>query len=201
MKTWNELGKDIGLNARVEGSIHPHAPEERAHLYRSHDDGGTEYEFLNLIHAFVLALKPEAVLETGTYGGLGTLAISHALALNGTGKLWTVDIEMCDPARKLIEQSNLSQRVEFVTMDAYEFIKTVDRKYDMAFVDSGGARLQEANLLVSLNRLSPHAVVLLHDASPYRVGMERSWHTIFTEECSLKGFTIPFSRGIRIMYQ
>jgi predicted O-methyltransferase YrrM len=44
-------------------------------------------------YAFVRALQPEHVVETGTQLGLGSCAIAAALLRNGHGRLTTVDIE------------------------------------------------------------------------------------------------------------
>ena len=58
------------------------------------DDGdATEHEVTELVAAFVRALQPELVVETGSYSAQTSLAVGEALARNGHGRLVTLEIE------------------------------------------------------------------------------------------------------------
>src|SRR6266852_4575937 len=61
-----------------EADVHPHVPAERAELFDAFNTGTTEFELLNWVHATVMLIKPEAVLETGAANGLGTIALASA---------------------------------------------------------------------------------------------------------------------------
>lgn len=54
---------------------------------------GVEYEVGGLLYAVVRALKPEIVVETGTFKGFSTLMIAQALKENKAGHVHTIDIE------------------------------------------------------------------------------------------------------------
>lgn len=54
---------------------------------------GTEHEVSTLIAAFVTALQPDTVVETGSYRGQTSRAIGLALQENGQGHLHTVEID------------------------------------------------------------------------------------------------------------
>lgn len=200
MKTWSQISAELNLALLNEGDIHPHVSEERAHLFHSHDNGATEFEWLNLINAFVMATKPTLCIETGTYTGLGTIAIAAALEWNNHGRLITLDIDECETAKKLIAGYDLSGRVDFVKSDARKFISDwYGLKFNFAFIDSGGERLQETNLLHARGLMSSGAPIILHDASLLRNPGE-TVGSQFERECSIKGHTISLSRGIRIMF-
>lgn len=201
MNNWEIIASELGLCKLCESDIHPHCPEEKSHLFHSSDSGGTEFEYLNLINALVRASKPEHCLETGTYTGLGTLAIASALSWNGSGILHTIDIEECVDARGRVSAYGLGGHVDFVVKDALEFCKTYEGPpLGFVFIDSGPTRIDETNTLLERKKLAPGAIVVLHDASPLRTGMANTWHHVFEDRCPLKGHTMPLSRGLRIMF-
>src|SRR5271169_5705555 len=56
------------------------------------DVDSTEAEVSELVAAFVRAIQPELVLETGCWHGFTTAAIAQALARNGHGRLVSVEL-------------------------------------------------------------------------------------------------------------
>jgi predicted O-methyltransferase YrrM len=200
MKSWSQISDELRLSNLIEGDVHPHVPQERAHMFHAHDPGATEFEFLNLIHALVLATKPTLCIETGTYTGLGTIAIASALAWNNHGNLITLDTDECKAGRELIAKYALGDRATFVTRSAIDFIRSYsEQPFQFAFIDSGSERLEETNLLHERVLLAPGSIVVLHDASPFRNPGE-TIGSRFERECSLKGHTISLSRGLRLMF-
>ena len=63
------------------------------HYWHAHDGMATEIEVLELVGAFVRALQPEIVVETGTHRGFGAEAIGLALQANGHGHLYTLEVD------------------------------------------------------------------------------------------------------------
>ncbi|WP_431677319.1 class I SAM-dependent methyltransferase [Kitasatospora sp. KL5] len=112
-------------------------------------------------YAFVRALRPEFVVETGTNRGLGSAVIAAALLRNGSGRLATVDID--DRAGELIVPP-YDKVVDHVIGDSLEFLAgPVVRQHpiDLLFVDTGWTPEHErAELAAATPLLSPGAVVL-----------------------------------------
>lgn len=202
MTTWERITSELKLDAINESTIHPHDLRERAHLFHVRDgSGSTEFEFLNLLHAFTLALKPSMALELGTFTGMGALSIASALQQNGFGVLLSVDTEECREARAHQRTYKLEKWIEFIQSDALTFCETWRQEpFDLVFVDSGSGRLLETNALLQRGKLAPGALVMVHDASPFRVNANPSWGEIFEKDCKLAGHTICLSRGVRIMF-
>ncbi len=73
-------------------------------------------------YAIVRALQPDLVYETGTHGGLGSLAIASALRENGHGRLITFDI---DPRAGEMLTDRLP--VELIVGDTRETLRTAIR--------------------------------------------------------------------------
>ena len=202
MKTWDEITAELGLAAQIEGVVHPHDLRDCAGLFHVRDNSGsTEYEFLNLLHALVLAMKPSRVIETGTFNGMGTLAIAHALTWNGVGRLWTVDLEDCQEAKQHIHDYGLGLCVEFVRSDSADYCaRYLGEPFDLAFIDSGDGRLKETMTLMDRGMLRAGSLVLLHDAGPHRREFSSSWKEAFDKDCPLESYTLPLSRGLRMMF-
>src|SRR5262249_34901863 len=113
------------FGTQPETMDHPHVPEEKAHLFTALDNGSTEFEVLNLLHALVSTFKPEVALETGTYRGFGAIAMASAMAANGVGRLHTVELnpDNADEARSNIDRFDpgLWERLELHHDDSCRF--------------------------------------------------------------------------------
>jgi predicted O-methyltransferase YrrM len=197
---WNHIVQDLGLSERKESEVHPHAPEERAELFRAADGGSTEYEYLNLIHALVLAAKPLLVLETGTFRGYGTLALASALHSNGLGELITVDQGGCSEAKTLLQKYGMDM-VRFVQSDSVQFCaQWTGDPFNLVFHDSGmSVRHRENDILQRRGKLAPQALAIFHDASPLRYGVDCSWELIQYLNQPRNGLAFNLSRGLRIV--
>jgi len=67
----------------------PECPHpERWHMY---DSMSAEVEVLDFLKALVITIKPELVVETGTFSGLSTLRIAEGLRENGGGRVITCE--------------------------------------------------------------------------------------------------------------
>jgi len=64
----------------------------RPEWWHAHGAGATEIEVTELVAALVRALQPEIVVETGVLHGQTTRAIGDALARNGHGTLYALEI-------------------------------------------------------------------------------------------------------------
>jgi predicted O-methyltransferase YrrM len=122
----------------------------------------TEVEVLELVGAFVRALQPEVVVETGTHRGFGAEAIGQALARNGHGHLFTLEID--ERLHAEASERVVGLPVTCLLMPAEDF--TPPAPIDFAWFDS------ETNLRVSeFLRYRPlmhdRTVVGFHDTSPH----------------------------------
>ncbi len=136
----------------------PECPEPAR--WSAPDGDATEVEVSALIGAFVAALKPDYVIETGTYQGDTTVVIGQALKALGRGHLLSIDI---DPSRTQQAQSRVDGLpVTLLTAKASDVIPT--EPVDLIFID--------ASLDDRLNQLqtfkmhaSPRCVILFHDSA------------------------------------
>ncbi len=96
-----------------------------------------------LLKMFVQMIKPNNVLEIGTYSGYSALCM--AKGLNEGGMVYTIDIfdELEDFTRPWISNSPWADKVKFYIGDAMEFIPKIGIKYDMAFIDGNKRKYLE----------------------------------------------------------
>lgn len=202
MSAWWTIVTEQNLAAHRETNVHPHAPEERADLFRCAGGATTEFEYLNLLHALVLAAKPGNVLETGCFKGMGTLALASALAANGFGTVHSIDLKPPEELTANLQRYGLTDRVRIVASDSVSFCATyTGEAFDFVFFDANiHGRAREHDLLARRGKLTPGALCVFHDASPLRHQVMTSFDYIrYTE--SLPGIVFPLSRGLKISQQ
>ena len=81
-------------------------------------------------------IRPNAILEIGTYTGYAALCLAEGLQENGT--LDTIDIneELYDFQRKYFDQSKWKDQIHQHLGNALEIIPTLNKKFDLVFIDA-----------------------------------------------------------------
>jgi hypothetical protein len=137
-----------------------HCPHpERWH---STDSDSTEAEVTALVAAFVTALQPDYVVETGTNIGHTAYAIGRALQESGRGRLVTceTDPNFVEVARRRCE----GLPVEVHHGSSLDWIP--DQPIDFAFFDSL-VQIRADELLRYLPTMHANTVVGFHDTGPH----------------------------------
>jgi len=81
-------------------------------------------------------IKPQNILEIGTYTGYSALCLAEALPDNG--KVITIDIneELEDMVNGYIYKSGYKDKIDYRVGDAVEIIPTLDISFDLVFIDA-----------------------------------------------------------------
>ncbi len=97
-----------------------------------------------LLKMLVAMIKPQTILELGTFAGYSTLCMAEAL--QDDGKIYSFEIkdELEDFTRSWIEQSGLSDRIEFIIGDALLEAPKLGITFDLIFIDSDKRTYREA---------------------------------------------------------
>lgn len=134
----------------------------RPEYWHSDDPDSTEHEVTLLVAAFVGALQPEFVVETGTAFGQTAEAIGRQLRANGHGLLVTLEP---DPARAAFSRDRCTGLpVEVLEVASLDY--TPAGPIDFAWFDSL-LHLRAAEYLRYRPWLSERAVVGFHDTGPH----------------------------------
>jgi predicted O-methyltransferase YrrM len=140
----------------------PECPHpERWHMY---DSMTAEVEVLDFLKSIVTTIKPELVVETGTFSGLSTLRIAEGLKANNLGRVVTCeyDAKVFAAAKERFAASGLAEWIDARNESSLEM--KVDGRIDLLFCDSD-APIREQEVRKFLPQMNPHGLILMHDAS------------------------------------
>ncbi|OFY88925.1 MAG: methyltransferase, partial [Bacteroidetes bacterium RIFCSPLOWO2_12_FULL_31_6] len=81
-------------------------------------------------------IKPKHILEIGTYTGYSAICLAEGLQQKGT--LDTIDLneELETIAKKYFIKTGLEQQINLIHGDATKIIPTLNKKYDLVFIDA-----------------------------------------------------------------
>jgi len=142
----------------------PECPHpERWGMY---DSMTAEVEVLEFLRTLVTTVKPNLVVETGTFLGVSTLWIAEGLRLNGLGRIISCefDPQVFAAAKEKIEASEFRDLIDLRNESSLEM--KVDGAIDLFFSDSD-MPIREEEVRRYLPQISPFGLILMHDASSH----------------------------------
>ena len=114
-----------------------------------------------VLSMFAKMLRPQAILEIGTYTGYSALCMAEGLAKGGV--LHTIDIneELETRIRKFFDQSDYADNIHLHIGNAIDIIPALEEEYQLVFIDADKSNYSAYyNLLI--DRL-PSGAVLIAD--------------------------------------
>jgi len=81
-------------------------------------------------------VKPEYILEIGTFTGYSSLCLAEGLRANG--KLYTIDTneETSLIAKKYFDRSAYSNQIHLIQADARNYVPEMQQQFDLVFIDA-----------------------------------------------------------------
>jgi predicted O-methyltransferase YrrM len=152
---------------RLQPEYHRPTPEcphpERWHMF---DSMTAEAEVLEFLRTIVTTIKPDLVVETGTFSGLSTLWIAEGLKANGRGRVITCefDAKVYENAKARIATSGLAEWIELRNQSSLDM--QVQGTIDLFFSDSD-VPIREREIRRFLPQINPFGLILMHDASSH----------------------------------
>ncbi|QQS31590.1 MAG: class I SAM-dependent methyltransferase [Acidobacteriota bacterium] len=112
--------------------------ELREHCYAHYEDRSMLSGFFQgrVLSMFSHMIRPNVVLEIGTYLGYSALCLAEGLA--DGGKVITLDIQEDTNrvAKSFVERTEYAASIEFRLGNALEIIPTLDETFDIVFIDA-----------------------------------------------------------------
>ena len=153
-------------------------------------------------------IRPETILEIGTYTGYATLCLAEGLTKNG--KIHTIEIneELIDFQKKYFDKSKFKNQIFTHIGDAIDIIPKLKFKYDLIFLDADKAnypnymemvvpKLKKGGVLVADNVLWNGKVL---DYQQKRDDIETKGIKLFSElvkkNSSLQTLLLPIRDGL-----
>ena len=156
---------------RAQGALlaeyHRATPEcphpERWSMY---DSMTAEAEVLEFLRTLITTVKPELVVETGSFLGVSTLWIAEGLKANGFGKIVSCEFDpvVFQKAKEKVAASGLAEWIELRNESSLEM--QVDGTIDLFFSDSD-MPIREQEVKRFLPQVRPTGLILMHDASSH----------------------------------
>ena len=164
----NEELRIKSLKRELEQYILQHIEPEPEYLYRLwratnihtiHGRMASGHLQGRLLKMLVSMIRPQRVLEIGTFSGYS--AISMAEGLPEGGKLYTFEIndEMEDFTRPWIEGSAVADKIEFIIGDALQEAPKLGITFDLVFMD-GDKRTYRDCYEMTMGILRPGGFIL-----------------------------------------
>ena len=142
----------------------PECPHpERWHMY---DSMTAETEVLEFLRTLVTTLKPELIVETGSFLGVSTLWMAEGMRSNGFGRIISCEFDpvVFAKAQEKITASGLAQFIELRNESSLQM--KVEGTIDIFFSDSD-MPIREAEVKRFLPQIRPTGLILMHDASSH----------------------------------
>jgi caffeoyl-CoA O-methyltransferase len=112
--------------------------ELREHCYANYEDSSMLSGFVQgrVLSMFSHMVRPEKVLEIGTYLGYSALCMAEGLA--ASGRVITIDVQEDTNrvARSFVAKTDLVDRIEFLLGNAVDLIHNVQGPLDLVFIDA-----------------------------------------------------------------
>ena len=130
------------------------------------DPQTAEIEVLDLLESLIRAVKPELIVETGTFIGHSAIRMARALQENGIGRIITIEYDpaVFAKAKQQIEASGVAPWIE--CRNASSLDTTIHGAIDLFYSDSD-LNIREQEVRHFLPQIKPQGLVLIHDASSH----------------------------------
>ncbi len=131
-----------------------------------YDSMTAEVEVLEFLRTLVTTIKPQLVLETGTFMGVSTLWIAEAMRANGFGRIITCeyDPKVYETAKEKFAASAFNDLIDLRNESSLDM--QVNGIIDLFFSDSD-MPIREQEVRRFLPQISPFGLILMHDASSH----------------------------------
>lgn len=163
-----------------------------------------------LLKMLVTMIKPQTVLEVGTFTGYATLCIAEGLPQGGVVHTVEIDDELEDFILKGFEKSPYSDRIRLHIGDALKVVPGLGLKFDMIFLD-GEKREYPDYYTVLLDYLKPsgymiadntlwdgHVVDKNYDSDPQTAAV-RTFNDMVASDERVEVAMIPIRDGLTII--
>lgn len=112
-----------------------------------------------MLKMFVEMIRPQNILEIGTYSGYSALCLAEGLGEGGMLHTFEINDEQEDFTRPWLEGSPWADKITFHIGDALELIPRMGLQFDLAFVDGDKRRYIDYYEMV-LEHLNPGGYII-----------------------------------------
>ena len=186
---------------RAKGALLPEyhrATPECPHpdRWRMYDSMTAEAEVLEFLRTLVTTIKPNLIVETGSFLGVSTVWMAEGLRENGFGRIVSCELDpmVFAKAQEKIAASGLSEWIDLQNVSSFDLKST--GQIDLFFSDSD-LDVREMEVRQYLPRISSTGLILMHDAASHP-GTVREAALRLEAEGLISVVLLPTPRGLAI---
>jgi predicted O-methyltransferase YrrM len=169
--------------------------------------GPVEAQLLRLL---TTATGASNVLEVGTFSGVGALALATALPRGGRVTSIEIDSHLAAIARRQIDASPYSDRIDVIVADARKWLEDTDQSFDLIWIDAwkedyplywalARRHLRPRGVIVADNVLRGGAVADPSDTAPDTVGL-REFARLVQEDEDVSNVLLTVGDGVMVAW-
>jgi predicted O-methyltransferase YrrM len=153
-------------------------------------------------------IRPQAILEIGTYTGYSAICLAKGLAEGGILHSIERNDELRDTAQAFIDRSPCAGKIRLHTGDAREIIPTLTGSFDLLYIDGDKCeyaqyyriafdKLRAGGFIVADNVLWDGKVTGAAHTEPRTQGIA-AFNTLVQADPRVENLLLPFADGIMI---
>ena len=162
-----------------------------------------------LLSMISLMMKPQSILEVGTFTGYAAHCLASGLSPDGRMVTIEANPEMEWLIRKYLERADLNERVELIMGNALEVIPTLEGSFDLVFMDAGKRDYaQYFDLLI--DRMLPGGIILADNTlwggkvvDPKHQDVDtrimRDFNQMIQDDERVENVILPFRDGLTVI--
>ena len=154
-------------------------------------------------------IRPNAILEIGTYTGYSALCLAEGLSAHGT--LLTIDknIELYDRANAYFSESEFASKIRMLKGNALAVVPDLKQKWDLIFIDADKENYQKyydltlpnlnkGGFIIADNVLWSGKVIDANENDVDTIAL-RSFNTALIEDIRVEVLMLPVRDGLTVV--
>ena len=163
-----------------------------------------------LLKMIVHMIRPNAILEVGTFSGYGAICMAEGLEAGGKVYTYEINDELEDFTRPWIEGSAVADKIEFIIGDAVTCAPKLGVTFDMVYIDGDKRRyietyemaltvVRKGGFILADNTLwDGHVVDSSYDNDQQAAGIEHFNDFVFADK-RVERVILPIRDGLSII--
>ena len=154
-------------------------------------------------------IRPNAILEIGTYTGYSALCLAEGLSAHGT--LLTIDknMELYDRANAYFSESEFASKIKMLKGNALAIVPDLKQKWDLIFIDADKENYQnyydltlpnlnKGGFIIADNVLWSGKVIDANESDVDTIAL-RSFNTALIEDIRVEVLMLPVRDGLTVV--
>ncbi|QKG79162.1 O-methyltransferase [Tenuifilum thalassicum] len=154
-------------------------------------------------------IKPQRVLEIGTFTGYSTICMARAIPENAMIDTIEVNDELEDTIVEFFKKANVSQKINLIVGNALEIVDTLSHTYDLVFIDGEKSEYPQY-LNAVLHKLNTGGFIIADNVlwngkvfnpsnNDAQTNAIRQFNRMIQEDEKLENVLLPFRDGMMLI--